>query len=117
MSSEIRLEVIGEETPGRAPAEGSAALQLSADSLLTLRLAISTPDPAGLEALRHARRSILREEWTLGREPDEPSLESAIFSATEVSWTVPLTQRQRCRERLVELETRANRALRDLRRI
>jgi hypothetical protein len=117
MSSEIRLEVVAEENHGYAPADGSAALKPSPDSLLTLRLAISAPDPAGLEALRHARRSILREEWTLGREPDEPSLESAVFSATEVSWTVPLTQRQRCRERLLELETRANRALRELRRI
>jgi hypothetical protein len=116
MSSDIHLEAIAEEGPGIASSQGTAALKTSPDALLTLRFAISTPDPAGLDALRHARRSILREEWTLGRDPDEPSLESAIFSASEVTWTVPGSQRERCRERLTELETRANRALRDLKR-
>ena len=116
MSSDIRLEALAEEGPGMALASGTAALKPSPDALLTLRFAIWASDPAGLDALRHARRSILREEWTLGRDPDEPSLESAIFSASEVAWTVPRSQRDRCRERLLELETRANRALRDLKR-
>ena len=116
MSRDIRLESIAEEGAGIASAEGTAALKPSPDALLTLRFAISALDPAGLDALRHARRSILREEWTLGRDPDEPSLESATFSASEVTWTVPSSQRDRCLERLVELETRANRALRDLKR-
>jgi hypothetical protein len=115
MGCDIRLEAIAEEGPAIA-SKGTAALKPSPESLLTLRFAISAPDPAGLDALRHARRSILREEWTLGRDPDEPSLESAIFSASEVTWTVPSSQRERCRERLCELETRANRALRDLKR-
>lgn len=107
---------MAEEGSGHSASEGSAALQTSPDFLLTLRVAISAPDPAGLEALRHARRSMLREEWTLGTDPGEASLESAIFSATEISWTVPFSQRDRCRERLVELEMRANRALQQLRR-
>jgi hypothetical protein len=114
MSAEIRLEAIAEEAIRQA--EGSAALQPSPDALRTLRFAISVPDPASLEALRHARRSMLREEWTLGRDAGEPSLESAIFTATVVAWTVPFSQRARCRERLKELETRANRTLEQLRR-
>ena len=116
MTSEIRLEFLAEEGPSAAAAFGSAVLQPDPSARTTIRLAITAPGPMGLEALRHARRSMLREEWTIGREPDEPSLESAVFSATEVSWTVPWIQRERCRERLQALETRANRALRELSR-
>ena len=47
------------------------------------------PTPDSLEALRYARRSMLREEWTRGIEEGEPSLEEAIFSAFEVVWSVP----------------------------
>lgn len=115
MSSDIRLEAAA-EGPAAVRSAGSAALKPSPDALWTLRFAIWAPDSAGLEALRHARRSMLREEWTIGKDPEEPSLESAVFSVTEISWTVPLSQRARCRERLAELQTRANRTLQELRR-
>ena len=115
VSSDIRLEAAA-EGPVPAPSAGSSALQPSPEALWTLRFAIWAPDTAGLEALRHARRSMLREEWTIGKDPEEASLESAVFSATEISWTVPLSQRARCRERLAELQRRANRTLQELRR-
>ncbi|HEY7112840.1 MAG TPA: hypothetical protein VIA45_07905 [Thermoanaerobaculia bacterium] len=114
MSSEIRLPLVGDESFGSTTAAGSALPKPAPDSPWTLRFAIATSDPAGLEAIRHARRSMLREEWTLGREPGEPSLETAMFSAEEISWTVPLAQRSRCIERLAELESRASRALFEL---
>ncbi|HTO87163.1 MAG TPA: hypothetical protein VMR54_06490 [Thermoanaerobaculia bacterium] len=114
MGPEIRLQAVAEDLHSEAPADGSAALMPSREALLTLRFAISTPDRHGLDALRHARRSMLREEWTLGRDPGEPSLEAAMFSSTEVAWTVPRSQRERCLERLTELERRANRALLEL---
>jgi hypothetical protein len=113
---DIRLERIAEEPFGDAPSEGSTALRRADDSLLTLRLQVCAPDDGGLDALRHARRSMLREEWTLGREPGEPSLEAAVFSPVEVAWTVPRSRREWCLERLLELERRANRALEELRR-
>jgi hypothetical protein len=116
MVSEIRLEAMPAETRGEARSEGSAALAPSSEDSLTLRFAISTPDALALEALRHARRSILREEWTLGRDPGEPSLESAVFTPTEVVWNVPLALRGRCEQTLQHLESRANRTLRELRR-
>lgn len=115
MDSLIRLEATAQEA-APVTSDGSMALQPSPDGLLTLRFRICAPDAVGLEALRHARRSMLREEWTLGRDPEESSLESAIFSATEITWTVPLSRRARCRKRLVELEVRANRALQELQR-
>ncbi|HYB54519.1 MAG TPA: hypothetical protein VEG84_11690 [Thermoanaerobaculia bacterium] len=115
MGSDIRLEAAGQSAP-RPAADGSAALRPQPDGLLTLRFVISVRDPASLEALRHARRSMLREEWTLGRDSEEPSLDSAIFTPAEVVWTVPLAEESRCRERLKELERRANRTLEELRR-
>jgi hypothetical protein len=108
--------VIAEERIGTATSVGSAALKSSEEPALTLRLAISTPDLASMDALRYARRSVLREEWTLGRNPGEPSLEEAIFSPTEVAWTIPRSWRNWCLERLAELELRANRALQQTRR-
>jgi len=111
MSCEIRLQMVGEES---AIAVGSALLKPDPDSVATLCFTIASADPVGLEAIRHARRSMLREEWTLGREPGEPSLETAMFSAEEIRWTVTLSQRARCIERLAELEARAVRALREL---
>ncbi|MGH9366416.1 MAG: hypothetical protein ACRD3M_01920 [Thermoanaerobaculia bacterium] len=113
---DIRLEKFAEEAIADAPSDGSAALQRAEEPLLTLRLRVCAPEPAGLDALRHARRSMLREEWTLGGEPGEPSLETAVFSPTEVVWTVPRSCREWCLERLSELERRANRAFDELRR-
>jgi hypothetical protein len=112
--SEIRLQMIGEQSYGAAIAVGSALPKPDPDSAVTLCFAIASSDPAGLDAIRHARRSMLREEWTLGREPGEPSFETAMFSAEEIRWTVPLSQRAHCLERLAELEARAIRALREL---
>jgi hypothetical protein len=112
----IRLETIAEETAGDALSGGSAALKRADTALLTLRLRVDAPDDAGLDALRHARRSMLREERTLGRQPGEPSLEEAVFSPIEIAWTVPVSWRTWCLERLSELERRANRALGELRR-
>ena len=48
--------------------------------------------------------------------PGEPSLETAIFSPTEISWTVPASERARAADRLRELEARANRALSEISR-
>ncbi len=114
MAGNIRLELTGEEETGTAPSLGSVALQPSAAPLRTLRLSIETSEPAGLEALRHARRSMLREEWTLGRESGEASLETAIFSPSEILWTAPASERSRCLEKVKELEARANRALTEI---
>jgi hypothetical protein len=103
-----------EELPGTPSGEyfdGSSALVPSHGHAITLRFRITANDADSLEALRHARRSLLREEWTLGRDPDEPSLEDAVFSTTEIFWTVPPGQREWCLRKLDELVARAQRAL------
>jgi hypothetical protein len=91
--------------------EGSAALAPSDGETVTLRFRITAAGEGALEALRHARRSLLREEWTLGLDPEEPSLEQAVFSTTGVVWRVRPSQRASCLRKLAELTARARRAL------
>jgi hypothetical protein len=83
-------------------------------STVTLRFLLSAHSPKGLDALRNARRALLREEWTRGRDPDEPPLEDAVFSATEILWAVRSDQRSWCLKKLEELLRRANQFLTDV---
>lgn len=78
---------------------------------MTLRFAIAAADSPEIDAIRHARRDMLREEWTLGRGPGEPSLEEAVFSPTGVVWVVPADQQTWCLQKMDDLAARAQRAL------
>ena len=100
-----------EETPDAIGVSGDSTAPRLEAATVTLRCRFLAADDACLEALRYARRAMLREEWTLGVDPDEPSLEEAVFSAFDVRWSVPPAQRARCRAKLLELAARANRAL------
>jgi hypothetical protein len=91
---------------------GSSALELLPE--MTLRFGIETDDLEDLEALRHARRSMLREERTRGRDGEEPSLEDAVFSPAEISWSIRPEQREWCLQKVQELVARANRATSEL---
>jgi len=90
--------------------DGSSALDFD-DAALLVRFAIELSEGAELAALCHARRSMLREESTRGRELDEPSLEEAVFTRSEISWRVRADQRRWCLQKLEELSARANRVL------
>lgn len=113
MARRIGFSEVTEPPQRIAFSDGSSAAVLEAGSV-TLRFRLTATDDTSLEALRYARRAMLREEWTRGVEDDEPSLEEAIFSAFEVVWAVPVRFRERCRAKLEELVARANRALADL---
>lgn len=91
---------------------GSTAPRLDVTTV-TMRCRLLTADDAALEALRYARRAMLREEGTLGVAEGEPSLEDAVFSAFDVAWSVPQGQREWSRAKLQELVDRANRVLRE----
>ncbi len=105
--SEIGLVEVsgGVQRPSLAAA---VPFELSGGSTVTLRFLLSASGENGLEALRNARRSLLREEWTRGRDSDEPSLEDAVFSAKEILWVVRPEQRPWCLQKLEELRRRAN---------
>lgn len=104
------IEVTGGSHPSVATAEVSAA----DPSPETLQFRISVDGEEALEALRYARRSLLREERTRGRDPDEPSLEDAVFSPTQIVWTIGSGQRPAALTKLEEVRRRANLLLLDL---
>lgn len=106
----IVLEGISERGPGPA-LSGSAALDLLEEPSVTLRFAFSATEGSAIDAIRHARRAMLREQWTLGRDPDEPSLEEAVFSPLGVVWVVASEQQAKCLQKMNELVARAQRAL------
>jgi hypothetical protein len=89
---------------------GSSAPALS-DRVVMLRFRLVSADARSLEALRYARRAMLREEGTRGLEEGEPSLGDAVFTASDVSWSVPAAAAGASRSKLEELIARANRAL------
>lgn len=113
MGTRIGFSEIEETTEPVGFSAASTAPRL-AESTVTLRCRVLGTDGASLEALRYARRAMLREEWTRGAEEGEPSLEDAVFSASEVAWPVPASQIERGRAKLTELAERANRARREL---
>lgn len=109
MSRSIRFSEI-EESVRPVSFNGESVAPRLAEATVTLRCRLLTTDGDSLEALRYARRAMLREEWTRGVEDDEPSLEDAVFSAFEVSWDVPVSAVAAGRAKLAELVERANRA-------
>ncbi len=110
MRALIVLEGISTDGPG-ASSSGSAALDLAEEPSVTLRFAFGETDSPAIDAIRHARRSMLREEWTLGRGPGEPSLEDAVFSPVGVVWVVPADQQSWCLQKMEDLAARAERSL------
>ena len=114
--SEIGLvEVSGGVQHGGSASEPQALYRVDGTKV-TLRFLVSVDGGAGLEALRFARRSLLREEWTRGRDADEPSLEDAVFSPTQIVWVVGADQRAAALLKLEELRRRANRMLSEMER-
>ncbi len=106
--SEIGLVEVSGGAQQPAPLATAVPLDPPNGSTLTLRFLLSAEGQEELEALRNARRSLLREEWTRGRDSDEPSLEDAVFSPTEILWVVRPNQRPLCLQKLEELRRRAN---------
>jgi len=113
MSPRIGFSEIEETSEPIGFSAGAAAPNLEEPSV-TLRCRLLQTDGSSLEALRYARRAMLREERTLGPKDDEPSLEDAVFSAFEVTWPMRVSQSGRGRAKLEELVERANRARREL---
>jgi hypothetical protein len=112
MPDRIRFSDIEQVPDPVAPSGDSAAARL-AERSVSIRCRLSANDGEVLEALRYARRAMLREEWTRGVEEGEPSLEDAVFSAFDIVWRVAEEDRERCLVKLNELLRRANRALLD----
>ncbi|MET0621039.1 MAG: hypothetical protein ABW056_12215 [Thermoanaerobaculia bacterium] len=82
---------------------------------MRLKFALEVPDEDALEALRYARRAMIREERTRGLAWDEPSMEDPTLTNTEIRWFALASQVAACRTKLADLVERANRALAEIR--
>jgi hypothetical protein len=109
-------ETTAEAAPSAGPLRDAVALRFDPSRRVTLRFELDLgQDADALEALRYARRAMIREERTRGLEWDEPSMEDPSLSHRELRWFALASQAAWCREKVGELVARANRALDDLR--
>lgn len=93
----------------------ATALRFDPSRRVTLRFEIGLVGDDAVEALRYARRAMIREERTRGLEWDEPSMEDPSLAGLELRWFALASQAAWCRQKIAELVERANRALTDLR--
>jgi hypothetical protein len=111
--SSIRLD---ETTDLSTPADVRDGLALRFDPTrrINLRFRLHFDSPDDVEAVRYARRVMIREERTRGLQWEEPSIEDAVFSVNDVSWPALASQAAWCREKIAELVERALRVRDDL---
>ncbi|MEO8348145.1 MAG: hypothetical protein ABI610_04485 [Acidobacteriota bacterium] len=102
--------------PSRSAGDPSDRLALRFDPTrrVVLRFRLEFETERDLEAIRYARRVLIREERTRGLEWEEPSIEEAVFSVSNVSWSALASQAAWCREKMVQLILRANRVREEL---
>ena len=111
--SSIRLDETTEVTAS-VDARDGLALRFDPTRRINLRFRLSFESPDDVEALRYARRVMIREERTRGLEWEEPSIEDAVFSVNDVSWPALASQASWCREKISDLVERALRARDDV---
>jgi len=111
MAANIRFVPLPDADLASSRVVGTAAVEVEPSAAVTLRFELEASGPQVLDAIRQARRSILREELTRGRDADEPLLQDALFSPGEIVWHVRPEQRDRCLQKVEELETRVRRWL------
>ena len=93
----------------------AVALRFDPSRRVMLRFEIDLEGEDASEALRYARRSMIREERTRGLEWDEPSMEDPSLSGRELRWFALASQVAWCRQKVAELVERTNQALAELR--
>ena len=111
MTDPIHFRETTEMQPSQGSARDAAGLRLDPSRRVMLRFQISLEGDDEMEALRYARRVMIREEHTRGLEWDEPSIEDPTLSGLEIRWFVLAGQAAWCRQKMSELIDRANRAV------
>lgn len=115
MSKPIRFRETTDLSVARGDSREVLAARYDPTRRVTLRFQLDFSDPSDFEALRYARRAMIREERLRGLEWDEPSMEDPTLTTTEIRWFGLASQGAWCREKIGELVDRANRAREDLR--
>jgi hypothetical protein len=107
-------ETTSEANPTSGQLRDALAVRFDPSRRVLLRFEMACSGDPALEALRYARRAMIREERARGLEWDEPSMEDPSLSGAELRWFALASQAAWCREKVAELVERANRALADL---
>ena len=81
MTDPIGLRETTDSTLSRGGARDSAGLRLDPSRRIMLRFQATLDGEDEMEALRYARRMMIREERTRGLEWDEPSMEDPTYPA------------------------------------
>lgn len=114
MSAPIGYRETTDPTQSVGDPSDRLALRFDPTRRIVLRFRLEFSSERDLEAIRYARRLLIREERLRGLEWEEPSLEEAIFSPTSVSWSALVSQASWCRDKMTELVQRANRVRSEL---
>lgn len=114
MSASIRYRETTDLSKSAVDLRDGLALRFDPTRRLNLRFRLQFDSGEDVEALRYARRVMIREERTRGLEWEEPSIEDAVFTVNDVSWPVLASQAAWCREKIAELVERAIRVRREL---
>ncbi|HZI66665.1 MAG TPA: hypothetical protein VFF17_08895 [Thermoanaerobaculia bacterium] len=108
MSAPIGYRETTDPLPSVGDPSDRLALRFDPTRRIVLRFRLECETERDLDAIRYARRILIREERTRGLEWEEPSIEDAVFSASSVSWSTLASQAASCREKMARLVQRAN---------
>jgi hypothetical protein len=114
MAHSIGVREITDAVAPSLDSREAAALRFDSSRRVTLRFALSFTEERELEALRYARRCMIREERNRGLEWDEPSMEDPTFVGNEIRWFALVSQAAWCRSKIDELIARANKAAQEM---
>lgn len=114
MSAPIGYRETTDPLPSVGDPSDRLALRFDPTRRIVLRFRLEFETDRDLEAIRYARRILIREERTRGMEWDEPSVEDAVFSSSSVSWAALASQAAWCRRKMAEIIVRANRVKEEL---
>ena len=114
MTEPISFREATEAPDPHGGARDGTELRLDPTRRVMLRFQVALESDDEVEALRYARRSMIRDERTRGLEWDEPSMEDLTLAGAEIRWFCLASQAAWCRQKMTELVERANRAIQDL---
>jgi hypothetical protein len=116
MADAIRYNETTDVAGTRSGVRDAVSLRFDPSRRVMLRFQVMIEADDDLEALRYARRSMIREERTRGLEWDEPSMEDPTLAGSELRWFALASQVAWCRQKMDDLIARANRAAEEMRR-
>jgi hypothetical protein len=114
MTEPIRLHESSEVSDPGVGMRDATELRLDPSRRVMLRFQVLLDGEDAMEALRYARRAMIREERTRGLEWDEPSMEDPTLAGSEIRWFCLASQAAWCRQKMAELIERANRAAEEI---